>query len=184
MDAVTTPFSGLLVLKLRRIEDRRGFFCESYNKQRLVGVGIDADFVQDNLSLSKPAGTLRGLHFQREPKAQAKLVGVLKGVVRDVVVDLRRSSKTYGQPFSILLSEAEGNQLFVPVGFAHGFVTLEPNTLFVYKVSNYYSAEHDTGIRFDDPVLGIEWGRAADALVVSERDQMLPGFDPRAEYFP
>ena len=184
MDVVTAPFSGLLVVKPRRIEDGRGFFCESYNKRRLAEVGIDANFVQDNLSLSKPAGTLRGLHFQREPMAQAKLVGILKGVVRDVVVDLRRSSKTFGRHFSILLSQSEGNQLFVPVGFAHGFVTLEPDTLFAYKVSNYYSPEDDTGIRFDDPVLGIDWGRTADALVVSERDRALPSFDPRAEYFP
>ena len=184
MDVVTTPFSDLLVVTPRRLEDGRGFFCESYNKRRLAEVGIDADFVQDNLSLSKPAGTLRGLHFQREPMTQAKLVGILKGVARDVVVDLRRSSKTFGRHFSILLSEAVGNQLFIPAGFAHGFMTLAPDTLFAYKVSNYHSPEHDTGIRFDDPVLDIDWGRTGDALVVSERDRALPNFDPRAEYFP
>jgi dTDP-4-dehydrorhamnose 3,5-epimerase len=183
MDIVTTPLPGLMILKPRRIEDGRGFFCESYHKQRLADAGIDACFVQDNLSLSKPEGTLRGLHFQKTPLEQAKLVGVLNGEVRDVAVDLRRGSKTFGRHFSIVLSEAEGNQLFIPAGFAHGFVTLKPDTLFAYKVSNYYSPGQEAGIRFDDPLLGIDWGRAADTLVVSERDRALPGFDPKAEYF-
>ena len=169
MDVIATGFSGLVELRVRGLEDRRGLFRESYNKRRLASVGIDTDFVQDNVSLSKSVGTLRGLHFQRPPTAQAKLVGVLKGSARDIVVDLRRSSKTFGLYFSILLSEVQGNQLFVPAGFAHGFVTLEPNTLFAYKVSSYYSPEHESGIRFDDPILGIEWGRAANDLVVSER---------------
>jgi dTDP-4-dehydrorhamnose 3,5-epimerase len=184
LEVITTPFSGLLIIKPQRIADGRGFFCENYNKRRLAEVGIDANFVQDNLSLSKPAGTLRGLHFQRQPMAQAKLVSTLTGSVRDVVVDLRRSSKTFGGHFSILLSQSEGNQLFVPVGFAHGFVSLEPDTLFAYKVSNYYSPEDETGIRFDDPNLGIDWDRTADALVISERDRALTSFDPSAEYFP
>jgi dTDP-4-dehydrorhamnose 3,5-epimerase len=183
VDVVTMPLPGLLLLKPRRTEDGRGFFCETYHKRRLAEAGIDACFVQDNLSLSKWEGTLRGLHFQNEPFAQAKLVGVLKGEARDVAVDLRRSSKTFGRHFSIVLSEAEGNQLFIPVGFAHGFVTLKPDTLFAYKVSNYYSPEHDTGIRFDDPVLCIDWDRAADTLVVSERDRALGRFDPKTEYF-
>jgi dTDP-4-dehydrorhamnose 3,5-epimerase len=183
MDIVTTPLPGLMILKPRRIEDGRGFFCESYHKQRLADAGIDACFVQDNLSLSKPEGTLRGLHFQKTPLEQAKLVGVLNGEVRDVAVDLRRGSKTFGRHFSIVLSEAEGNQLFIPAGFAHGFVTLKPDTLFAYKVSNYYSPGQEAGIRFDDPLLGIDWGGAADTLVVSERDRALPGFDPKAEYF-
>jgi dTDP-4-dehydrorhamnose 3,5-epimerase len=183
MDIVTTPLPGLMILKPRRIEDGRGFFCESYHKQRLADAGIDACFVQDNVSLSKPEGTLRGLHFQKTPLEQAKLVGVVNGEVRDVAVDLRRGSKTFGRHFSIVLSEAEGNQLFIPAGFAHGFVTLKPDTLFAYKVSSYYSPGQEAGIRFDDPLLGIDWGRAADTLVVSERDRALPGFDPKAEYF-
>src|SRR4029079_5021169 len=110
--------------------------------------GIDTEFVQDNLSVSKPRGTLRGLHFQFEPFAQIKLVSVPKGVALDVVVDLRRSSPTFGQHFSIELSADEGNQLYVPAGFAHGFATREPDTHFVYKVSAYYSPKHDSGIRF------------------------------------
>ena len=183
MDVVVTSLPGLLILRPERIEDRRGFFCETYHKGRLAKAGIQADFVQDNLSLSKADGTLRGLHFQRQPVAQAKLVGVLKGAALDVVVDLRRSSKTFGRHFFIALSEAEGNQLFVPIGFAHGFVTLMPDTLVAYKTSAYYSPEHDAGIRFDDSGLGIDWGVASDSLVVSARDQALPGFDPKAEYF-
>lgn len=184
MHVITTPFPGLLVLKPRRIKDGRGFFCEAYNKRRLAEAEIESDFVQDNLSLSRQAGTLRGLHFQSEPMAQAKLISVLKGAVRDIVVDLRRGSKTFGQHFSIVLNEAEGKQLFVPTGFAHGFLTLEPDTLFAYKVSNYYSSEHDTGIRFDDPGLGVEWGEGTNTLVISDRDRALPSFDPGAEYFP
>jgi len=183
MHVATTPLPGLMVLRPCRIEDGRGFFSESYNRRRLAEAGIQTDFVQDNLSLSKADGTLRGLHFQRQPFAQAKLIGVLKGAALDVVVDLRRSSSTFGRHFSIVLSEAEGNQLFVPVGFAHGFVTLMPDTLVAYKASAYYSPEHDAGIRFDDSGLGIDWGVASNTLVVSERDQALPSFDPKAEYF-
>ena len=116
------------------------------------------DFVQDNVSLSRPVGTLRGLHFQKEPFAQVKLVSVMQGAARDVVVDIRHSSPTFGRHFSVLLSAEEGNQIFIPAGFAHGFLTLEPDTMLSYKVSNYYSPEHDSGIRFDDPRLGIDWG--------------------------
>ena len=182
MDLVTTPFVGLLVLKPKRLEDARGYFCETYSERRLAEAGIPTRFVQDNTSLSKFAGTLRGLHFQQQPFAQTKLVAVLKGAVRDVVVDLRRNSHTFGRYFSIELSEDEGNQLYVPVGFAHGLITLRPDTLIAYKVTSYYSAAHDTGIRFDDPVLAIDWGTVPRA--VSDRDRALPNFDPEAEYFP
>jgi dTDP-4-dehydrorhamnose 3,5-epimerase len=183
MDVTTTPFADLLVLQPRRLEDSRGFFCESYNKAQLASIGVDADFVQDNISLSKQAGTLRGLHFQAAPMAQAKLVQVLKGEALDVVVDLRRSSATFGRYFSIVLREAEGNQLFVPIGFAHGFVTLKADTLVAYKVSNFYSPAHDTGIRFDDPALAVDWSTMDHAPVISERDRALPNFNPKAEYF-
>lgn len=183
MDVVLTPLPGLLVLKPYRIEDARGFLCETYHKRRLAEAGIDTDFVQDNLSLSKPSGTLRGLHFQRPPMAQAKLVSVLKGAALDVVVDLRRSSATFGRHFAIELSEQAGLQLFVPPGFAHGFVTAKPDTLFAYKASNYYSPGHDSGIRFDDPLLAIDWGQSPDALLLSERDRALPRFDPSEDYF-
>jgi dTDP-4-dehydrorhamnose 3,5-epimerase len=183
MDAMATPISGLLVLTPYADDDMRGFFCEVYNKRRFTEIGIETEFVQDNLSLSVSVGTLRGLHFQNDPMAQAKLVGVVTGAVRDVVVDLRQSSSTFGTTFSVSLNGPMRQLLFVPPGCAHGFITHEPNTLFAYKVSNYYSPEHDTGIRFDDPILSIDWGRAADTLVISERDRSLPHFDPSAEYF-
>ena len=182
MKLVTTQFMGLLVLKPERLEDTRGYFCETYSERGLAEAGIPTRFVQDNISVSKSAGTLRGLHFQQQPLAQTKLVAVLKGAARDVVVDLRRNSHTFGQYFSVVLSEEEGNQLYVPVGFAHGFITLRPDTLFAYKVTSYYSAAHDTGIRFDDPALAIDWGTVPSA--VSDRDRALPNFDPKAEYFP
>lgn len=183
MHVATTPLPGVLVLKPKRFQDPRGFFSETYNKRRFDEANIEVDFVQDNLSLSKPSGTLRGLHFQREPFAQVKLVSVPKGAALDVVVDLRRSSPTFGQHFSIELTAEEGNQLYIPAGFAHGFLTLQPDTHFVYKVSAYYSPEQDTGIRFDDPVLGIDWGSAPEFIVTSDKDRQLPHFDPKAEYF-
>jgi dTDP-4-dehydrorhamnose 3,5-epimerase len=184
MECVRTPFQGLLVLKPDRFQDQRGFFCETYNQRRFAEADIDIQFVQDNISFSTPAGTLRGLHFQREPFAQAKLISVLKGAVRDVVVDLRANSRTFGQHYSIELKGGDTTQLLIPVGFAHGFVTLQPDTLFAYKVSNYYSPEHDSGIRFDDPILGIDWGKPADGFVHSERDLSFPLFSWTAEYFP
>jgi dTDP-4-dehydrorhamnose 3,5-epimerase len=183
LEVASTPLPGLLILKPRRLEDVRGFFCESYNKRRLAEIGVDTDFVQDNLSFSPSVGTLRGLHFQREPFAQTKLVSVLRGAALDVAVDLRRNSKTFGRHFSLVLNATEGNQLLIPAGFAHGFATLEPETLFAYKASNYYSPMHDTGIRFDDPQLAIDWSKAGDALTASKRDRTLPFFNPQAEYF-
>jgi dTDP-4-dehydrorhamnose 3,5-epimerase len=183
MDVTQTPLAQVLILKPRRSQDLRGFFSETYNKRRLAEVGIHIDFVQDNLSVSKPPGTLRGLHFQKEPFAQAKLVSVIKGAALDVVVDLRLSSSTFGQHFSILLSADEGNQVLVPIGFAHGFITLEPDTILSYKVSNYHSPEHDSGIRFDDTLIGIDWGCDRSLIVTSDKDRHLPPFDPKAEYF-
>jgi dTDP-4-dehydrorhamnose 3,5-epimerase len=184
MNVTPTPLAGVLVLKPTRFRDHRGFFSETYSKRRLAQAGLDVDFVQDNISVSTSAGTLRGLHFQKEPFAQVKLVSVAQGAARDVVVDLRRSSPTFGRHFSILLSAEEGNQVFVPIGCAHGFLTLKPDTMLSYKVSNYYSPEHDTGIRFDDPRLGIDWGFDQASIIRSEKDQLLPLFDPHAEYFP
>jgi dTDP-4-dehydrorhamnose 3,5-epimerase len=184
MDVTTTALPGVLILKPKRFHDPRGFFCEIYNRSRLAGTDIRADFVQDNLSVSKSPGTLRGLHFQREPFAQAKLVSIMQGKILDVVVDLRRGSPTFGRHISILLSADEGNQVFVPVGFAHGFLTLEPDTMLCYKVSAFYSPEHDAGIRFDDERLGIDWELAHSSIVMSEKDRQLPAFDPGIEYFP
>ena len=180
-----TPSSlpGVFLVRPRRFHDRRGFFLESYNKRALSDAGITVDFVQDNLSLSDPAYTLRGLHFQREPFGQAKLVSVLVGAVLDVVVDLRKGSPCFGKHTSVTLSAESGDQLFVSVGFAHAFLTLQPNTLFSYKVSAYYSQEHDGGIRFNDPTLAIDWGVPADAVTVSGKDRDLPFFEPNTVYF-
>lgn len=174
--------AGLVILLPARIADARGYFCELYNERRWAAAGVERHFVQDNISLSHSPGTLRGLHFQREPFAQAKLVTVLRGAVKDVVVDLRRSSETFGRHFTVALSAAGGEQLYIPEGFAHGFITLEPDTLLAYKVTAFYSAGHDDGIRFDDPALGIDWG--AEPQVVSDRDRALPRFDPARAYFP
>jgi dTDP-4-dehydrorhamnose 3,5-epimerase len=183
MEVTPTLLPGVLILRPDRFPDARGFFSESYNKRRLARAGVDIDFVQDNIAYCRPRLTLRGLHFQKEPFAQAKLVSVVKGTALDVVVDLKRSSPSFGRHFAIELSAAKGNQLFIPVGFAHGFMTLKPDTLFAYKVSNYYSVEHDTGIRFDDALLGIDWGPDPDLIVTSGKDRQLPPFDPKAAYF-
>ncbi len=184
MEVTMAPLPGVLVLKPKRFYDSRGYFSETYNKLKLEEAGIEVDFVQDNISVSKPRGTLRGLHYQKEPFAQAKLISVLKGAARDVVVDLRRRSPTFGRYTSVILSAGEGNQVFVPIGFAHGFVALEPDTMLSYKVSNFYSPQHDSGIRFDDAMLRIDWGMAPASLVISDKDRQLPSFDPKADYFP
>ena len=149
-------FECVLEIVPARHGDARGFFSETWNRQTLAKAGIDFDFVQDNHSLSVDAGTLRGLHFQAPPRAQAKLIRVARGRILDIAVDIRRSSSTYGRHVAVELSAENGFQLFVPVGFAHGFCTLEPDTEILYKVSAYYSAAHDHGVAFDDPALGID----------------------------
>jgi len=184
MDITLTPLAGVFVLKPKRLRDSRGFFSETYSRRRLADAGLNVDFVQDNVSVSKSPGTLRGLHFQKEPLPQVKLVSVAQGAARDVVVDIRHNSTTFGQHVSILLRAEAGNQVFVPIGFAHGFLTLEPDTMLSYKVSNYYSPEHDSGIRFDDPRLGIDWGFDHASIITSDKDRLLAPFDPQTEYFP
>ena len=154
--------------------DRRGFFSETYNKKALAAVGIDINFVQDNHSYSAEKGTVRGLHFQTAPFAQDKLVRVARGSVFDVVVDLRRGSPSYGRHVSIVLSAEAWNQVLVPVGFAHGFMTLEPDTEVIYKVSNYYSPDQDKGLLWNDPALGIAWPLAENEAFLSEKDRIQP----------
>ena len=165
---------GLLELRPRRFGDDRGFFSETWNQARFAEAGITTDFVQDNHSLSVEAGTLRGLHFQAPPSAQAKLVRVTRGSAFDVAVDLRPSSPTYRQWAGVTLSAAEWNQLFIPVGFAHGFLTLEPDTEVQYKASAPYDPAADRAIRFDDSALAIDWPIAADQLILSDRDRAAP----------
>lgn len=156
--------------------DDRGFFSETYNKKALAASGIRLEFVQDNHSFSAAKGTVRGLHFQTPPFAQDKLVRVTRGAIFDVAVDLRRSSPTYGRHVSATLSAAAWDQILVPIGFAHGLMTLEPNTEVIYKVSDYFAPEHDHGLLWNDPALGIEWPLAEHEAILSDKDRAQPRF--------
>lgn len=163
--------------------DHRGFFSETWSRAAFAEMGIDIDFVQDNHSLSATVGTLRGLHFQSPPCAQDKLVRVTRGRILDVAVDIRTASPTFGKHVAVELSAANWKQLLVPVGFAHGFVTLEPDTEVQYKVSAPYSPENDHGLAFDDPALGIDWGLPAAALTLSDKDRKHPRLAEMLRYF-
>lgn len=164
-----THLSGVVVLKPKVWRDQRGYFFESYRTDLFNNVHINSVFVQDNESLSSTTGVLRGLHFQIPPSAQAKLVRVIKGSVLDVAVDIRRNSNTYGQYYKHILSEENKEMLFIPEGFAHGFLTLEPNTIFSYKCSDYYNPVMERGIMWNDPTLNIKWD--IDQPTLSEKDQ-------------
>ncbi len=157
-----------------RHADARGFISESFNRRDLAVAGIEFDGVQDNRSVSLRKGTVRGLHFQAPPFAQAKLVRVLRGAIFDVAVDMRLGSPTYGRHVSLVLNAVDAEQMFVPKGFAHGFCTIEPDTEVLYKVDNYYSKPHEAGIRWNDPALAIHWPVSSGEAVVSERDRALP----------
>ena len=165
------------VLTPRKHGDGRGFFSEVYSARTLAQFGIDTDFVQDNHSVSAHEATVRGLHFQTPPHAQVKLVRVVRGSAFDVAVDLRRSSPTYGRYVSVVLSAEAWNQVLVPAGFAHGFMTLEPDTEVVYKVSAYHAPDHDRGLLWNDPRLGIGWPFPENEAVLSDKDRRLPGFE-------
>jgi len=170
-----TALPGLLLITPRRHGDARGFFAESWSRARMAEHGIDIDFVQDNHSRSASAGTVRGLHFQAPPHAQAKLVRCGRGALRDVAVDIRRGSPTYGRWVAVELSFENARQLLVPAGFAHGFVTLRPDTEIVYKCSEYYAPETEGAIRWDDPEIGIDWGLPeGGAPVISDKDAAAP----------
>ena len=158
----------------KRHGDDRGWFSEVYRADVLAEHGIANAFVQDNQSFSAPAGTIRGLHFQVAPNAQAKLVRVLAGAILDVAVDLRAESATYGRHVAVRLDAAGGEQLFVPAGFAHGFCTLEPNTMVAYKVDAYYSPADDRNLRWNDPAIGIEWPVAEADAILSGKDKAAP----------
>jgi dTDP-4-dehydrorhamnose 3,5-epimerase len=159
------------IIRPRKFEDARGFFSETYSKRAFAEAGIDLDFVQDNHALSRSTGTVRGLHFQGHPFAQDKLVRVASGRIFDVAVDLRRSSSTFGRWVAAEISAGGWNQILIPIGFAHGLCTLEPNTEVIYKVTNYYSERHDFGIRWDDPDLKITWPFPEDQVQLSEKDR-------------
>jgi dTDP-4-dehydrorhamnose 3,5-epimerase len=157
----------------KRHFDGRGWFSETFNEQRLHEVGITSRFIQDNQSSSKRAGTLRGLHFQCPPAAQAKLVSVLRGRILDVAVDVRNGSPTYGKHVATELSAESGHQFYVPVGYAHGFLTLEDDVMVMYKVSDYYAPKYDNGIRWDDAELAISWPCGAADMIISDKDRQL-----------
>ena len=166
--------SGLLLVEPKKIGDHRGFFSETYNRRRLAEAGFGLDFVQDNQSLSAEAGVVRGLHFQSPPHAQDKLVRVTRGAILDVAVDLRRGSPTFGDHAAVELSAENWRQLLVPKGFAHGFVTLVPATEVIYKVTDYYAPDHDHGILWNDPDLGIAWPVDPVKALLSEKDRVQP----------
>lgn len=174
MKLVETKLKDVYIIEPSVHGDHRGYFMESYNKNKFEALGLPFDLIQDNHSLSTEVGILRGLHFQRSPKAQTKIVRVLTGAIYDVVVDLRQHSPTFGEWVGVHLSEENKRQLVVPKGFAHGFCTVETNTQVLYKVDEYYSPEHDSGILWNDPDLGIEWPTAEPIL--SDKDRNQPSF--------
>jgi dTDP-4-dehydrorhamnose 3,5-epimerase len=175
MSAVPDPVPLLpLIIVPKRHADSRGWFGETFHDKRLRDLGIACTFVQENQSRSTRRGTLRGFHFQRPPAAQAKLISVLHGSILDVAVDIRRNSPTYGRYVSADLSSDNGKQLFVPTGFAHGFVTLEDDVSVLYKVSDYYAPSGEGGIRFDDPDVAFPWPLQGADVILSEKDERLP----------
>ena len=176
MDKRNLDLPGLVMLRPRRFSDSRGYFAEIYNERTFAAIGISAKFVQDNQSFSAKLGTIRGLHFQLPPAAQAKLVRVLQGRVYDVAVDLRVGSPTYGRWVGETLTAEGGEQMFVPRGFAHAFCTLEPDTVVAYKVDDFYAPASDSGLIWNDPVLAIKWPVAPNEVVLSDKDHKLGGF--------
>jgi dTDP-4-dehydrorhamnose 3,5-epimerase len=178
-----TVLPDVKIISPKKFGDHRGFFSETYNRASFAEAGIDLEFVQDNHSLSATVGTLRGLHFQSAPFAQDKLVRVTKGRILDVAVDIRASSPSFGRHVAVELSAENWKQLLVPVGFAHGFVTLEPDTEVIYKVTALYSAANDHGLAFDDAALGIDWRMAHDKLVLSDKDRKQPRLADLPRYF-
>lgn len=182
-DVLPTAIEAVKIITPRRFADERGFFSEVYNARALAGAGIDTVFVQDNHSLSGKVGTVRGLHFQSPPHAQAKLVRVTRGRALDVAVDLRRSSPTFGKHVAVELSAANWRQLLIPEGFAHGFCTLEPDTELLYKVSAPFAPAHDLGLAFDDPALGIPWPVPPGEVLLSDKDRRQPRLADLPPYF-
>lgn len=174
VESLNIPEVKLIVPPIYR--DARGFFSETFNSAALSAAGISENFVQDNQSLSRAKGVIRGLHYQVAPSAQGKLVRVVRGAIFDVAVDIRRGSPHFGQHVAVTLSAENWSQLWVPVGFAHGYCTLEPDTEVIYKVTDFYAPECDRGIAFDDPALGIAWPVPAERATLSDKDRKQPPF--------
>jgi dTDP-4-dehydrorhamnose 3,5-epimerase len=169
----STDFPGVLLFDPLIFDDNRGYFFESYNQKIFKDGGIENVFVQDNQSFSS-FGVIRGLHFQLPPHAQNKLVRVLKGRILDVAVDLRKGSPTYGKPYCVEVTEENKKQVFIPVGFAHGFSVLSATAVVIYKCDTFYNKQSEKGVRFDDPVLDIDWKIPADKIIISDKDRQLP----------
>lgn len=178
-----TAIPDVKIVTPKKFGDHRGFFSETWSRKAFADAGLDLDFVQDNQSLSAPVGTLRGLHFQSPPYAQDKLVRITRGRILDVAVDIRASSPTFGKHVAVELSAENWKQLLVPVGFAHGFVTLEPDTEVIYKVTAPYAPENDHGLAFDDPALGIDWRLPLSGLTLSDKDRKHPRLAEMLRYF-
>lgn len=172
MKITKTKLEGVVIIEPEVFGDNRGFFMESWNKRKMAEEGLDYDFVQDNHSKSTVKGTLRGIHFQKGDKAQAKMVRCVKGAVLDIAVDLRKNSPTFKQWVGVELSEENKKQLLIPRGFGHGFVTLTDDVEFLYKADNYYAPEADAGVRWNDPEIDVEWG--VENPILSEKDRKNP----------
>ena len=174
MDVIETEIPDVKRIVLKRFGDARGWFSETFRADTLARAGITTAFVQDNQSFSAPQGTIRGLHFQIAPRAQAKLIRVLQGAILDVAVDIRSGSPTFGKFVAVTLDADKGEQLFIPHGFAHGFCTLTPDVMVAYKVDAYYSPEHDRALAWNDPEVGIPWPVPAEAAILSDKDRRAP----------
>lgn len=183
MQTIETNLPGILRVVPKRHSDPRGYFSEVFRDDQFRAGVADLAFVQDNMSLSRDVGTIRGLHFQSEPKPQGKLVRCLAGAILDVAVDIRRGSPTYGRHVAVELTPENGEWLWIPVGFAHGFCTLVPDTVVLYKVTDYYSAAADKGVAFDDPDIGIAWPVDPAAAVLSDKDRRQPRLADLPTYF-
>lgn len=174
MEVRPLGLDGVFEIIPRKFGDDRGFFSETYKVKALAEAGIDLNFIQDNHSFSAAKGVVRGLHYQLPPFAQDKLVRVIRGAILDVAVDIRKNSPTFGKWVSLEVSAEKWNQILVPKGFAHGFITLTEDTEVIYKVTDYYAPEHDRSIRFDDPAIGIEWPITSSGVQLSDKDQKAP----------
>lgn len=183
MEILETGLKGVKVLIPKKIGDERGFFSETYNRMVLAEAGIEAEFVQDNQSLSRQRGVVRGMHYQSPPFAQGKLLRVLRGAVLDVVVDIRHGSPTFGHHFAVEISSDAWNQIWIDEGLAHGFCTLTPDTEVFYKVTNFYAPQSEYGIAWNDPTLGIDWPISASEAILSDRDRKQPPFADLPQHF-
>jgi dTDP-4-dehydrorhamnose 3,5-epimerase len=183
IDVKPQAIPEVVLITPKIFRDARGFFSETYNRRELMEAGIDASFVQDNCSLSRARGVIRGLHFQVPPHAQGKLVRVARGAILDVAVDIRRGSPTFGRHVSTVLSAENWSQLWVPVGFAHGFCTLELDTEVIYKTTDFYAQDCDRGVAFDDPDIAIAWPVPAAEAILSDKDRRQPRLRDLPAYF-